>query len=213
MSDSLREIIMATADTLSLSSPTVRSSRMSRFDADMYNLETTLMSPSVAEIRVAVNETIGHYADWLGIPTWRIRRANAMGRRSGIRVGQRIAIPLEQDDALEEFAKTRLEYHMMLEEDFYSRYTIADVKPKRIRRGENLWDICGAEGEIPLWLFKKHNRHIDLSRLYPGMLVWIPVAEEKTEEDLALEQLEDGGIYPAYYEPVGVRPAAAQLLP
>lgn len=213
MSDSLREIIMATADTLSPSSPTARPSRMTRFDADMYNLETTLSSPSVAEIRVAVNETIGHYADWLGIPTWRIRRANAMGGRSSIRVGQQIAIPLDQDDALESFAKTRLEYHMMLEEDFYSRYKVADVKPKRVRRGENLWDICSAEGEIPLWLFKKHNRHIDLSRLYPGMLVWIPVAEEKTEEDLALEQLEDGGIYPAYYEPVGPRPGAAQLLP
>ncbi|MBD3239757.1 MAG: transglycosylase SLT domain-containing protein [Chitinivibrionales bacterium] len=213
MSDSLREIIMATADTLTPSSPTMRPSRMTRFDADMYNLETTLVSPSVAEIRVAVDETIGHYADWLGIPTWRIRRANTMGRRSGIRVGQRVAIPLDRDDALEHFAKTRLEYHMMLEEDFYSRFKIADVKPKRVRRGENLWDICSAEGEIPLWLFKKHNRHIDLSRLYPGMLVWLPVVEEKTEEDLALEQLDDGGIYPAYYEPVGARPGTVQLLP
>lgn len=211
--DTLAEIIMATADTVAPASPRGRPSRMSRFDIEVYGLETTLVSPTMAEIRVAVNETIGHYADWLGVPTWQVRRLNHMGRRSSIRVGQALLIPLEQDDALERFAKVRLEYHMMLEEDFYSRFKIADVKARRIRRGENLWDICNAEGELPLWLFKKHNKHIDFDRLIPGMITWLPVVEEKTAEDLAFEQLEDSGIYPAFYEPMRTAGGKARLVP
>ncbi len=211
--DSLDAIMMATADTVTPTSPRSRPSAMSRFDVDVYNLETMLTSPGMAEIRVAVDETIGHYAEWLDIPTWRVRQLNSMRGRSSIRVGQRLLIPLSREDALEQFAKVRLEYHMVLEEDFYMRYKVVDVKSKRVRRGENLWDICTAEGEIPLWLFKKHNPNLDLNRLMPGTVVWLPVVDEKTEEDLALEQLEDSGTYPSFRIPVRPRAAPAGLLP
>jgi hypothetical protein len=186
---------------------------MARFDVDVYGLETSLPSPGIAEIRVAVDETMGHYAEWLGVPTMRLRALNRM-RRSTIRGGQALLIPLDAPDALERFNKTRLEYHLALEEDFYGRYKVADVKPYVVRHGETLWDLCNQEGGSPMWLFKKYNKQLDLGALMPGTQVWLPVIDEKTDEDLAVEQLEDGGIHPAYTEPLcGPATAPLMLLP
>lgn len=214
ISDSLREIVMAPADTVARATVTRRPSMLTRFDVETYGLETMLSPASdMAEITVSIDETIGHYADWLSIPTWRIRRLNRMRGRSTIHLGQKLNIPVEGSEALEEFAQRRLEYHMAIEEDFYTRYKIVDVKHHRIRRGETLWDICNEDGITPLWLFKKYNKHIALDRLSVGTTVWIPVIDEKTEEDLALEAMESAGIYPAYYEPLKPYAAPARLVP
>jgi membrane-bound lytic murein transglycosylase D len=200
LSDSLKEIALAAADRApqhpSWSKPRV----FPTFDVDVYNLEMTL-SPDggTAQIRVSVDETIGHYADWLGIPTRAIRQINRMGGRSDIRIGSLIRIPAQQP-MLDQMVKTRLEYHLAIEEDFYGRYKVIDVKQKTVRRGENLWDLCNG-ADIPLWLFKKYNMHLDLDKLMPGASVWIPVVEEKTDEELREENRPNGGIYPAYQPP------------
>jgi hypothetical protein len=90
---------------------------------------------------------------------------------------------------------------MALEEDFYGRYKVADVKAKIIRRGETLWSICSETDQIPLWLFAKYNKGADLGTLMPGMRVWIPIIEEKTERDIALETGQAIGVYPFFEEP------------
>ena len=180
------------------------------FDVSVYNLETTL-SPSgnTATIRVSVDETIGHYADWLGVPTYRIRALNRLGPRSAIRIGGTLAIPADAE-ALARFVKARLEYHMALEEDFYVRFKVADVRDRTVKRGEALWTICSEPDQIPLWLFAKYNKNADLSTLMPGMRVRIPVIEEKTERDIALESGQAIGIYPPFEEPAG-RGAGKQI--
>lgn len=180
ISDTLKEIALATAIE---EKPTKRKSiRSSHFDVSIYNLDVTL-SPvgTSAELRVTVDETIGHYADWLKIPTWRIRKLNQMGRNSNIRINDKLLIPIDQEDALEQFVAARLEYHMALEEDFYTQYIVTDLKEHKIERGQTLWDLCnGSDGTFPLWLLKKHNSQLDLNKLIPGMNVWIPVIGENT---------------------------------
>jgi membrane-bound lytic murein transglycosylase D len=154
---------------------------------------------NTAGITVSVDETIGHYADWLGIPTYRIRQLNRMGGRSDIRINRPLMVPAGQP-LLEKFVKARLEYHMAIEEDFYSRYKVIDLKQKTIRRGETLWDICNGQ-DLPLWLFKKYNKQLDLGKLMPGALAWIPVIEEKTEKEIREESAAPGGLYPSYSDP------------
>ena len=150
------------------------------FDVGIYGLESTLSASSdQAQIRVSVDETIGHYADWLAIPSARIRLLNGLRPNAAIRIGQRLALPVEGQGSLDRFAQARLEYHMALEEDFYSQYKVADVRKHDIRRGENLWDLCNGDDAIPLWLFKKYNKGADLTKLKPGVSVWIPVVVEK----------------------------------
>ncbi len=211
--DTMQDLIMEEADTNDFVAPS-RSERIARaaFDADVYDLETTL-SPggATAAIRVSVNETIGHYADWLDIPTWRIRQANRMGRRSGIRLGQRLTIPVDSE-TLEQFIQKRLEYHMALEEDFYSQFKVAGLKNKTIKRGENLWSISTSEG-LPLWLIKKYNLHVDLGRLMPGDTVQLPLAEEKTAEEYREEAAAYGGVYPYYQDGVRILNSPVRIIP
>ena len=192
---------MTKADTLPENPQWSKPKVFPKFDVDVYNLELTL-SPdgATAQIRVSVDETIGHYADWLGIATHRIRQINRMGGRSDIRIGGVLKIPADQP-MLDRMVKTRLEYHMAIEEDFYSRYKVFDVKQKIVKRGENLWDICNGQDQIPLWLFKKYNKELNLEKILPGAEVWIPLVAEKSDEELRTESNAPGGIYPAYQAP------------
>ncbi|MBN1578657.1 MAG: transglycosylase SLT domain-containing protein [Chitinispirillaceae bacterium] len=186
LSDSLREIAFAPALIEPIKTASERPHVAPNFDVTIYDLDAVL-SPvgTSAQIIVSVDETIGHYADWLGIPTWRIRKLNDMGRTSAIRINRSLLVPIDRPDALEQFVAARLEYHMAIEEDFYTQYTIADVTAYTLKRGEALWDICNNnENPLPLWLFKKYNRHLDLTKLFVGSEVWIPQVRERTTEEL-----------------------------
>ncbi len=199
--DSLKEIAVAAAVTSPSPSAGLKPSVLPKFDVEIYNLEITL-SPdgSTAQLRVSVDETIGHYADWLDIPTYRIRQLNRMGGRSDIRIGSPILVPADQP-SLDKLVKARLEYHMAIEEDFYARYKVTDIKQKTVLRGTALWDICNGQDQIPLWLLKKYNKHLDLGTLIPGAVLWIPVIEEKSDQEIREESSQSGGIYPPFQAP------------
>ena len=162
-------IEMTTAETLP---------ELDAFDATLYNFEVTFFpEKGTARIRVEVEETLGHYADWLGISTSRIRQLNRLWRGT-IKVNQTIRIPAHSD-SLEQFKAKRLEYHMALEEDFYSQYQVVSVKVKRVTYGENLWSICNDEKEIPLWLFKKYNRDINIEKIRINTKIRLPIIKSK----------------------------------
>jgi len=204
--DTLKEAALARADE---PAPEIidalKGQQQGRFDADVYHLEVEI-SPvgNAASIRVSVDETIGHYAEWLGVAQWRIRQLNRLGNHSVIHIGQRLTIPGDTA-TIKRFVEKRLEYHMALEEDFYGQYKVAEVREHIIKRGESLWTLSTDEsGEIPLWLLQKYNKHLDFARLMPGMQMWIPVIVEKTAEDYAAEKNmgPPAGGYPYYNEPV-----------
>lgn len=201
MSDSLKEIAMAIAVPTQQTLASVKPNVFPKFDVDVYNLETTLSGDgATAEILVSTDETIGHYAEWLGIQTYRIRQMNRMGGRSDIRIGGPILIPADQP-ALASMMQARLEYHMAIEEDFYGRFKVTDVKQKTLKRGEALWDICNGPDPIPLWLLKKYNKQIDFGKLLPGATIWIPSVEEKSDQEIQEESTANGGYYPVYQAP------------
>jgi membrane-bound lytic murein transglycosylase D len=215
MNDSLKAILLTPAETITPAAlPAMKGTAQSRFDVSIYSLETTLSEvPSLAEIHVSVDETIGHYAEWLGVSASRIRQVNSFRSGSSIRIGQAIDIPVDKAGSLDRFVQARLEYHMMLEEDFYGQYKVADVKQHIVLRGENLWTICNSEEGIPLWLFKKYNKGADLSQLMPGAVVWIPMIEEKTQEDIIAELHGSDSRFPAYKEPLRAMPGKIYRLP
>jgi membrane-bound lytic murein transglycosylase D len=182
LGDTLKAILMAKADTIPLTTVIKEPNLSSQFDASIYDLDVTFTPQTkTAAIRIAVNETIGHFADWLDITATQIRILNHMGRGSTIRINQKLAIPIQDSAALEKFNTRRLEYHMALEEDFYNQYKVVDVRQHFIEKGENLWDICNGEDQIPLWLFKKYNKNLDLEQLSLQTRIYIPVIEEKPE--------------------------------
>ena len=124
-------------------------------------------------INVETDETIGHYADWCGVSVQRLRDVNGLRRGAGLKIGQRIKIPFVSA-AKDEFEEKRGEYHMAIQEDFFSNYKIEGTTSYEIRNGETIWKLC-AENEIPLWLLKRYNPQKNFQRLARGESFTLPV--------------------------------------
>ncbi|MBI3584465.1 MAG: LysM peptidoglycan-binding domain-containing protein [Nitrospinae bacterium] len=124
-------------------------------------------------INVETDETIGHYADWSGVSVQRLKDVNGLRRRAGLRIGQRIKIPFISA-AKDEFEEKRAEYHMAIQEDFFSNYKVDGTTSYEIRRGETIWKLC-EENEIPLWLLKRYNPQKNFQRLARGEPLVLPV--------------------------------------
>ncbi len=137
---------------------------------------TSARKPERGWIRVEPDETLGHYADWLGIPTQRIRRWNGLSYGQYLQIGQKIHLKFESVSA-SDFEEKRLEYHKSLEEDFFSNYKVVGTKIHKVRRGENIWYLCNSVYELPYWLVKSYNGDHSLFRLHPGDSIVIPEVE------------------------------------
>ena len=124
-------------------------------------------------ILVQAGETLGHYADWLEVPTQRIRKLNNLPFGRSIHLDQQIRIPLNNVSP-EEFAVKRYEYHKEIEEDFFGAYQVEEVKIYKVKSGDNIWNLC-QEFDLPFWLINKYNNNINLNALMPGQEMNVPV--------------------------------------
>ncbi|MCK4760686.1 MAG: LysM peptidoglycan-binding domain-containing protein [Candidatus Aminicenantes bacterium] len=147
------------------------------FDVTLYDLDIEFDSGrETARVTVSVGESLGHYADWLGVSTWKIKQLNRLGSKD-IKIDQKILLPMS-DDLLQQFVVKRLEYHMSLEEDFYTRFRVEEIKLRKVKYGETLWTIC-ADASIPLWLFKKFNRRLNIEKVGANTTIKLPLIKEK----------------------------------
>lgn len=149
------------------------------FDATLYHLEVKpLQDNHYAIVTASVDESLGHYAEWLNTSVNKIRSVN--GWIHGIRLNQKIKIPLKnQSSSLEQFKARRLEYHMALEEDFYNQYQVVEAKYRDVKYGDTLWSICNRDEEIPIWLLMKYNPDTILQPLKTKTRLTIPVIAPK----------------------------------
>jgi membrane-bound lytic murein transglycosylase D len=113
-------------------------------------------------IQVEIEETIGHYAEWLGVRAGEIRHLNAIPYGQVIHIGQKLKIPLRRT-AKEAFEEQRFEYHKELVEDFFSAYRVEAVQVYCIKKGDTLWTLANQEFELPLWLIRRYNPNTDLT--------------------------------------------------
>jgi membrane-bound lytic murein transglycosylase D len=134
----------------------------------------------IGVIRVELEETLGHYADWLGVPTWAIRRLNGFPHGKLLRIHQKVKIPLDKVSR-EQFEQARIEYHQELQEDFFSAYKIESVQIYRVKNGDSIWTLCNEVFKLPLWLVKKYNPDVDFYNLRRSQKLAIPVVERRGE--------------------------------
>jgi len=128
----------------------------------------------VGIIQVEIEETLGHYAEWLKVTTNEIRRLNGLSYGQPLHLHQKIRIPLHRVDQ-HEFVEKRFEYHQELAEDFFASYHVEKVFTYSIKRGDNIWTLSHQEFEVPLWLIKRLNTGVDFSALRPSQKLVIPV--------------------------------------
>jgi membrane-bound lytic murein transglycosylase D len=131
----------------------------------------------VGSIQVEVEETLGHYAEWLEISAGEIRRLNGIRYGKPIRISESIMIPLRRVTK-EEFEEKRFEFHEELAEDFFATFRVEKVQTYTIKRGDNIWTLSKEQFEVPLWLIKKYNAHLDFNVLVPSQKLIIPIIEK-----------------------------------
>jgi membrane-bound lytic murein transglycosylase D len=133
----------------------------------------------VGIILVKMGETLGHFAEWLEIPTKIIRRLNRFPYSRTLQLHMKVKIPLDKISK-EQFEETRFEYHKKIQEDFFSFYEIETVQLYQAQKGDNIWTLCNDTFEMPVWLLKKYNPKIDFNDLRWSQKLVIPVIKEIT---------------------------------
>ena len=131
----------------------------------------------IGSIQVEVEETLGHYAEWLDISAAEIRRLNGFRYGKPIRINQSIMVPLQRVSK-EEFEERRFEFHKELAEDFFANFRVEKVQAYTIKKGDNIWTLSKEQFEVPLWLIKRYNAHMDFNSLVPSQKILIPIIEK-----------------------------------
>jgi membrane-bound lytic murein transglycosylase D len=137
----------------------------------------TYRGRSIGRIQVEVEETLGHYAEWLEVPTSEIRRLNGLRFGRPLRINQSIKIPLRRVKK-EDFEEKRFEFHKELAEDFFASFRVEKVETYTVRRGDSIWALSKEKFDVPLWLLKKYNDHLDFGALHPAQQLNIPIIQK-----------------------------------
>lgn len=145
------------------------------------SIQSTLLSDpsdySVAAdntIEVQPLETLGHYGDWLGIKTQRLRDINGLAFRAPVVVGQRIKLDMSEV-AAESFENLRTAYHRQQQDSFFRKHTITGVKEHTVKKNESVWILSLRQYDVPIWLFRQYNPALDLHKVRPGTRIRFPV--------------------------------------
>ena len=137
----------------------------------------TVKGRSIGRIQVEVEETLGHYAEWLEVTASEIRRLNGLRFGRPLRIHQDIKIPLRRVSK-EDFEEKRFEFHKELAEDFFACFRVEKVETYTVRRGDSIWTISREKFDVPVWLIKKYNAHLDFGALHPEQQLNIPIIQK-----------------------------------
>jgi membrane-bound lytic murein transglycosylase D len=131
-----------------------------------------------ATIRVLPNETIGHYADWIGVrDSGQIRRLNGLSKAAVLPLGKRIVLPSVTAQSKSRFEGKRSEYHQVLSEQFKTRFNLIGHKVVKVKSGQTLRSIASGNA-VPLWLLLRFNPSIK-QNLKIGQAMTVPLIQEK----------------------------------
>jgi membrane-bound lytic murein transglycosylase D len=133
-------------------------------------------------IQVAAAETLGHYAEWLGVRASDLRRINRMRFRTPVIVGHRIRLDFRRVPP-GEFEARRREYHQVLEANYFASHRIAGTQQYVAQRGDSLWTLTQRFSQVPLWLLRQYNPDTDFTDLRPGTQLVVPRIEDVSAGD------------------------------
>jgi membrane-bound lytic murein transglycosylase D len=130
-------------------------------------------------IRIEATETLGQYADWLQIPTQKLRTLNKLKARQPVLLGQKLKLDYSRVSR-ETFEQVRRDYHAKLQGEFFAQHRISGTEVYIVRRGDSLWTMTQRFSNLPIWLLRQYNPDTDLSDLRAGTQVTMPKVEVVT---------------------------------
>jgi membrane-bound lytic murein transglycosylase D len=127
-------------------------------------------------IQIQASETLGHYAEWLGIRATDIRRLNNMSFREPVIIGERLKLDFARIPA-SEFEVRRRDFHVRMQQEFFSNYRIQDVDHYRVAANDNIGSIARRRYSTPIWLLRQYNPSLDFNRVQIGQEIVFPLLE------------------------------------
>lgn len=124
-------------------------------------------------IRVQAAETVGHYAEWLGIRASQVRQLNRMSRATPVVIGRKLKLEFPKITP-DQFEAKRAAYHKDLQETFFTQFRISGDETHVIKSGESIWVLAQQRYNIPIWLLRQYNPDLDLGAVKPGTKLVIP---------------------------------------
>jgi membrane-bound lytic murein transglycosylase D len=124
-------------------------------------------------ITVQALETLGHYADWAGVPTQRLRDLNRLKFREAVVIGQKITLDLSEIDAAT-FEQRRVAFHQQQQSDFFASHQIETIESHVVKAGESMWILAARTYKVPVWLLRQYNPDLNLDHVQPGEIVKFP---------------------------------------
>jgi membrane-bound lytic murein transglycosylase D len=122
---------------------------------------------------VQVGETLGHFSEWSGVDSERLRALNRLHKNARVTVGRKIKLDLSKVTA-EQFGAARREYHHHLQEEFFAAHRIAGTESYVVKRGESLWTIALQHADLPVWLVAQYNPDVNFSDIRQGTTIALP---------------------------------------
>ena len=129
-------------------------------------------------IEVQAAETLGHYAEWLGLRASRLRELNDMRYRKPVVIGQRLRLDFSRA-SIEDFEQRRLTYHRVLQNEFFAQFRIVGTQIHTVRRGDSLWILSQRTYDVPIWLLRQYNPDLNFNTVLPGTVVTIPLMQDR----------------------------------
>ncbi len=174
---SLHVVNAASAKTLhvkALKKP-ISVEKIARSFGTTQDLHVTFKKNQGWTIRVATDETLGHYADWLDIGfSSPILKLNGIKSSRSVRIGKTIRLPIDNKITKRRFEEKRLAFHQNLQKQYLDQYSVTGKKQYRFQSGDNPWTIASSH-QIPLWLLKRFNPNIFNDQHDVGNVVVLPV--------------------------------------
>ncbi len=127
-------------------------------------------------IRVAAAESLGYYAEWLGVSAMELRRINHLPPGQPLQIGERIRLDFRHVTPAQ-FEQQRVAYHRALEASYFATHRIDGVFSYVTRSGDSLWTLTQRFPELPEWLLRQYNPHTDFFALKPGTHLVVPRIE------------------------------------
>jgi len=124
-------------------------------------------------IRVEAAETIGHYADWLGVRASDLRSLNRMRPAAPLVIGRRLKLDFARVTE-REFEEKRVSYHKQMQETFFAQFRIVGSETHVVRSGDSIWALAQVRFNVPIWLLRQYNPDVDLGDIRPGTKLVIP---------------------------------------
>ncbi|MDF1690332.1 MAG: LysM peptidoglycan-binding domain-containing protein [Cycloclasticus sp.] len=130
-------------------------------------------------VEIQSNETLGHFAGWLGLNTTKLRQLNKMSSKAGLAVGQRVMLDFSRVKRAE-FERLRLAHHQTLQNNFFKRFSVVATEALILDKGDSVW-LIAQQRSVPMWLLRQYNTGVDLNLVGVGTRLIVPTIVKKSK--------------------------------